>query len=134
MSKLNFSTERAEKNFERMRLTTKWLAVEMHLWASQQGVSITFTETWTTEEEDKKLKRTSDTHRTGRAFDIRTKDLKPEFIYKFIDHFETLYNEKMGAVGKDGPNLIFYKPHGTGPHLHVQIRRDYEQTNKKQAE
>lgn len=127
MSKLKFATEAAEKNFEKMKLSTKWLAVEMHVWASGKGVEIVFTATWSTPEEDKKLGRVSDTHRTGRAFDIRTRNLTPEFLAEFIEHFNTLYNEKMGAVTKDGPALIVHKPHGSGPHLHVQIRRDYEQ-------
>jgi hypothetical protein len=124
-SKLKFKDELAEKGFEKMKLTTKWLAVEMHLWALQHGVTLIFTATHSTAEEDKKLGRKSDTHRTGRAFDIRTKDLSPEFIEAFQTYFNTLYNEKMGAVTKEGPCLIVYKPHGTGPHFHVQIRRDY---------
>lgn len=108
-----------------MLLPTKWLAIEMHLWALAKGVSITFTETWTTKEEDLELKRVSDTHRTGRAFDIRTKDLTPEFVEEFKEHFTELYNSRMGAIVKGSPSLIVHKPHGTGPHLHVQIRRDY---------
>lgn len=127
-NKLKFSSALAEKNFERMLLPTKWLAIEMHLWALSQGVTLTFTETWTTKEEDLKRNRQSDTHRTGRAFDIRTKDLTPEFIEKFVEHFTEIYNSKMGAIVKDKPSLIVYRPHGTGPHFHVQIRRDYHET------
>lgn len=131
MSKLKFSSPAAEAGFEKMKLHTKWLAVEMHLWAEAEGHTLTFTATFSTPEEDKKLGRVSDTHRTGRAFDIRTRDLPAEFISKFIEHFNTLYNRTMGAVTKDGPNLIVHKPHGSGPHLHVQIRRDYEQKEKQ---
>lgn len=131
MSKLRFSSERAEKNFEKMKLHTKWLAVEMHVWAVQHGVTLTFTETYSTAAEDKALNRVSDTHRTGRAFDIRVKDLSPEFIELFQTHFNTLYNQSMGAVTKSGPQLIVYKPHGTGPHFHVQIRRGYGEEKQK---
>jgi hypothetical protein len=129
-NKLKFKDELTEQRFEKMKLTTKWLAVEMHLWALQHGVTLVFTATWSTAEDDKKLGRISDTHRTGRAFDIRTKDLSPEFLEAFQTYFNTLYNEKMGAVTKQGPALIVYKPHGTGPHFHVQIRRDYGESKK----
>lgn len=125
MSKLKFSSERAEKNFEKMLLSTKWLAVEMHLYALDKGVELTFTETWTTLSEDRALNRASDTHRTGRAFDIRTRNLTPEFIAEFIKYFTEKYNKTMGAINSQGPCLIVYKPHGTGPHFHVQIRRNY---------
>jgi hypothetical protein len=129
-NKMQFSDPSAEAGFEKMNLSTKWLAVEMHLWALDQGVQLTFTATWSSPEEDKKLGRVSDTHRTGRAFDIRTRDLSPEFIEKFQEHFNSLYKNSMGAVNKDGPCLIVFKPHGTGPHFHVQIRRDYESRRK----
>lgn len=122
---MKFSDQKAENNFEKMLLPTKWLAVEMHVWAEARGVHLTFTATWSTAEDDKKLGRVSDTHRTGRAFDIRTRDLTPEFIESFMRHFNDKYQEKMGAITKDGPALIVYKPHGTGPHFHVQIRRGY---------
>lgn len=127
-NKLRFKDESAEKNFEKMKLQTKWLAVEMHLWALNRGVTLVFTATYSTAEEDKKIGRVSDTHRTGRAFDIRTRGLDPEFLKDFIDHFNTLYRSEMGAVTKNGPVLIVDKTHGTGPHLHVQIRRDYDKT------
>lgn len=107
-----------------MRPVAQSLAKEMDEWAKAQGVDLVFTATATTLEEDRKLGRVSDTHRTGRAFDIRTSGLSQEFIHDFIQYFTTLY-PNLGAVsGKSGkPNLIHYKPHGTGPHFHVQIRR-----------
>lgn len=122
---MRFKDDKAEKNFEKMLLPTKWLAVEMHVWAESKGVTLTFTATWSTSEEDKVLGRVSDTHRTGRAFDIRTSDLSPEFIEEFMKHFNGKYQEKMGAVTPHGPVLILFKPHGTGPHFHVQIKRGY---------
>ncbi len=126
MSKLKFKDERAERGFEKMLLATKWLAIEMHLWALDRGVTLVFTATHSTKEEDQKLGRQSDTHRTGRAFDIRTRDLDPQFLKDFIKYFNELYKDKMGAVTKEGPSLIVDRTHGSGPHLHIQIRRNYE--------
>lgn len=120
---MNFNNKKTEERFVNMLPRTQKLAIEMDAWAREQGVELVFTETWTTATEDFKLNRQSDTHRTGRAFDIRTKNLSAEFIKKFIAYFTELYNEKYGAVTKSGPSLIVYRPHGTGPHFHVQIRR-----------
>jgi hypothetical protein len=120
---MKFKTEKARLGFSKMHPTAQRIAMLMEIWARDRGVELFVTETFTTEAEDKALKRQSDTHRTGRAFDIRTKDLTPEFIEDFLEYFMTLYNKKYGAVGKDGPCLIVYRPHGSGPHFHVQIRR-----------
>jgi hypothetical protein len=122
---MNFKSKEAAEGFELMHPAAQSLAKEMDEWSrDRHGVELVFTETFTTPEEDKKLGRVSDTHRTGRAFDIRTSDLSKEFIHDFIQYFTTLY-PNLGAIsGKSGkPNLIHYKPHGTGPHFHVQIRR-----------
>lgn len=122
---MNFKTQKAAEGFELMRPKAQEIAKEMAEWSLKvHGVELVFTETVSTLGEDQELGRVSDTHRTGRAFDIRTAGLSKEFIHDFIQYFTTLYG-RLGAVsGKTKkPNLIHYKPHGTGPHFHVQIRR-----------
>lgn len=121
---MNFKTKKAAERFKLMHPAAQALAEEMDRWAREQGVDLVFTATKSTLEEDKKLGRKSDTHRTGRAFDIRTKGLSQEFIYTFLERFNFEYGDSIGAITSDGiPKLIVYKPHGTGPHFHVQIRR-----------
>jgi hypothetical protein len=121
---MKFSNKKAESRFEQMTVTAQNLCKEMVRWSKDvHGIDLVITETWTTGAEDIKLNRESDTHRTGRAFDIRTRNLPDWFIPKFIEYFETLYGKKLGAVTKDGPKLIVHRPHGSGPHFHVQVRR-----------
>jgi len=121
---MNFKTKKAQEGFSLMHPVAQSLAVEMDEWAKEQEVDLVFTATVSSLEEDKKLGRKSDTHRTGRAFDIRTSNLSEEFISAFIERFNMLYGDSIGAIGSNGlPKLIVYRPHGTGPHFHVQIRR-----------
>lgn len=119
-----FKNAQVEARFIQMLVTTQTICNEMCRWSFDvHGIELVITETWTTGAEDIKLNRESDTHRTGRAFDIRTKNLPDWFKVRFLEHFRFLYEEKHGAVTKDGPNLIVDRPHGTGAHWHVQIKR-----------
>lgn len=121
---MKFKTPKVQERFVQMTKTAQDLATEMADWALQKwNVELVFVETWTTAAEDQKLNRVSDTHRTGRAFDIRTKNLKDDFKSAFLEHFRLLYNDKLGAVTPSGPSLIVDKPHGSGPHWHVQVKR-----------
>jgi hypothetical protein len=121
---MKFSNKRAEERFTQMTKTAQDLAKEMVEWSMEKhNVELVITETWTLAAEDHKLNRTSDTHRTGRAFDIRTRNLKDDFKSAFIEHFNFLYQQKLGAITPAGPVLIVDKPHGSGPHWHVQVKR-----------
>lgn len=121
---MKFSTKKAEERFIQMTVTAQNLAKEMVEWSKEKwDVDLVITETWTLAVEDHKLNRTSDTHRTGRAFDIRTRFLKDDFKAAFIEHFNFLYQQKLGAITPTGPVLIVDKPHGSGPHWHVQVKR-----------
>ena len=122
---MKFKSKIAEERFVLMHPQAQELASAMVEWARiNYDIELVITETRTTKTEDEALGRESDTHRTGRAFDIRTRDLPQEFIHDFIQYFSTLYGHLGAVSGKTNkPNLIHYKPHGTGPHFHVQIRR-----------
>lgn len=121
---MKFSNRKAEERFGQMTKTAQDLAKEMVEWSEEKwNVDLVITETWTLAAEDQKLNRQSDTHRTGRAFDIRTRNLKDDFKKAFLEHFRFLYNDKLGAITPTGPSLIVDKPHGSGPHWHVQVKR-----------
>lgn len=121
---MKFKNKKVEERFHNMTKTAQRLAGEMCAWALEyHGIELVITETWTLAAEDHKLGRVSDTHRTGRAFDIRTKNLPDWFKPKFIEHFNFLYQKRLGAQTKDGAVLIVDKAHGNGPHWHVQVRR-----------
>lgn len=121
---MKFKTKKVEERFIQMTKTAQDLATEMAEWSLEKwNVELVIVETWTTAAEDQKLNRVSDTHRTGRAFDVRTRNLKDDFKKAFIEHFNYLYQQKLGAITPSGPSLIVDKPHGSGPHWHVQVKR-----------
>lgn len=83
------------------------------------------TETFTTIEEDQALNRVSDSHRTGRAFDISARGWSEAQIQAFIDYFTDKYGH-MGALNYKGEeSLIVFHDSGTGPHFHVQLHRRF---------
>lgn len=123
---MKFKDHIAEERFDLMCNRAKELALEMDEWSqANYNIELILTATVSTRKEDEALGRISDTHRTGRAFDIRTRDLPASFIAEFCAYFRKKYNKELGASFKQAPSLIVYKPHGSGPHIHVQLKRSY---------
>lgn len=123
---MKFKTSEVEERFSLMHPQVQKLAQEMDEWTKEKyDIELTLTATTSNADEDKLLGRVSDTHRTGRAFDIRTSDLPDTLIAEFCAYFRKKYNNKLGALTGESRQLIVYKPHGTGPHLHVQLNRTF---------
>jgi hypothetical protein len=124
---MKFKDDIVAARFDDMHPRTQELAIEMDNWSVENyGKEITLTATTSTKEEDAHLGRKSDTHRTGRAFDVRVHDLRAEHIADLCAYFRKKY-PTLGAYSDNQHQLIVYKPHGTGPHLHVQLKRTYTQ-------
>lgn len=137
---MKFKDNKSQSRFELMAKRAQELAIEMDEWSQKKyGIELTITATVSTFEEDRALGRESDTHRTGRAFDIRIFDLPEGLVAELCAYFRRKY-PKLGAAVAGNYNLIVYKPHGSGPHLHVQIKRAYavviskDQLNGKEEE
>ena len=88
------------------------------------GIELTITATVSTIQEDKQLGRVSSTHRDRRAVDVRTRDLPDSLVAELCAYLRKKY-AKYGAVSGNAPQLVVYRPHGTGPHLHIQLNRKY---------
>ena len=111
--------------FDDMCDLAKIIATEMDAYSQKQyGIELTLTATVSTIQEDKELNRESDTHRSRRAWDIRVRDLPDSLIAELCSVFRKKYG-KFGAMVKGAAQLIVYKPHGSGPHLHCQLNRRY---------
>lgn len=122
---MKFKDDVIAARFDDMCDLAKKIAEDMDEYARKQyGIELTITATVSTSAEDKALGRQSDTHRTRRAFDVRTHDLPDELVAELCAVFRKKYG-KYGAVASAVPSLIVYRPHGTGPHLHVQLNRKY---------
>ena len=122
---MKFKTTEVETRFPDMADLAQRIANEIDLYAREKyKIELTITTTVSTKAEDVELSRTSDTHRTRRAFDIRTGDLPDELVAELCSVFRKKYG-RFGAVASSVPSLIVYKPHGTAEHLHVQLSRKY---------
>lgn len=122
---MKFKDDVIAARFEDMHELAQKIATEMDQWSVKTyGIELTITATCSDHREDKELGRQSDTHRTRRAWDIRVRDLPESLIAELCAYFRKKYN-KYGAVASNAPQLIVYKPHGTGPHLHCQLNRKY---------
>lgn len=122
---MKFKTKDVETRFTDMADLAQRIATEMDLYSQEKyGIELTITATVSTKFEDKELDRVSDTHRTRRAFDIRTGDLPDEVVAELCSVFRKKFG-RFGAVTSALPSLIVYRPHGTGQHLHVQLSRKY---------
>lgn len=122
---MKFKDEQIEERFKDLHPMAQKIAVDMDAWSVENfEKELTLTATCSTKAEDKLLGRASDTHRTRRAWDVRVIDLSEDHIAKLCAHFRKKYH-KHGAITGSGRELIVYKPHGTGPHLHCQLNRTY---------
>jgi hypothetical protein len=122
---MKFKDDIVAIRFEDMNKLAQTIAIDADEWSQKTyGIELTLTSTVSTGEEDKALGRVSDTHRTRRAFDIRTKNLLESFLAELTNYLNKKYG-KYGAVASAVPKLIVSKNHGTGPHLHIQLSRKY---------
>jgi hypothetical protein len=122
---MKFKDDVVAARYEDLHKYAKQLAEEMDKWSKDNhGTELTLTATVSSRDEDKELGRISDTHRTRRAFDIRTSNLSETLIEEMCTHFRKKY-KNLGATTSTGSQLIVNKPHGTGGHLHVQLNRKY---------
>jgi hypothetical protein len=122
---LKFKDDVVAARFNDMHPKTIEVAKFMDNWCQKNyKIELTITSTVSTGKEDRELQRISDTHRTGRAFDVRTKDLPDELVAELCSVTRKEYGT-LGAVASGNYSLIVYKPHGTFQHLHVQLNRKF---------
>lgn len=105
------------------------ILAEVLQWCDEHGISPLITETVTTLAEDEVLNRTSNTHRTARAFDLSTKGWSESLIDECVHFFSKRYF-KYAAVNAKGENiLVYHHDAGTGEHLHFQINSRFSIEN-----
>lgn len=125
---MNYKTELVEKRYELLHPIVKELLSTADKWSIEydgaNGVEepqgITLTETVTTPEEDKALKRESPAHSQARAADIRVKDWSPQKITAFQKFFNTKYLY-LGYIRKKAGTRILMYLHGEGDNIHIHM-------------
>ena len=121
-----FKSSKVEKRAQYLNPFAYTLMEVMIDWLRQKGIEPIVTDTVSTVKEDFTLGRKSQTHREGRAFDIRTIGWGNGMIKDFQSVFNKLYG-KHGAISKlsGEPHLILHHDTGSGPHMHVQLSKKY---------
>lgn len=91
-------------------------------WCQDRGVPYLVTETVTTLDEDRNLKRTSKGHRQGRAWDVSIRGWLDLAIREFIKEFSKRFEYVAATSPTTGkPALIVRHNNGNGDHMHVQL-------------
>lgn len=122
---INFKNEKDKYLFFKLHPLLIMVIGDIANYFREHEKDFTITATISTLEEDQELGRVSSSHRTRRAIDIRTTGIDEMFLKDCQNHFNFKYRW-LGAVNQLGHSeLIVYKPHGTGPHFHVQIHSKF---------
>lgn len=125
LTKDNFKTERAMEGFNKLVPQLQELCEAMWFFCAENEQPFMITETVTTDEEDKALKRVSDSHRSHRAVDIRTRGWPSEFREKFIKYFSEKYADIAATNSAGEKRLMVYHDSGFGEHIHCQLNREF---------
>ena len=118
----------------------EWLSVEAFmvrcdviLWARGKQLPVVISDAVSSLDEDEALKRTSSTHREGRAFDLSTRGWSKDHIDECVRVFGFKYRH-LAAIGGDGnPRLVYFHNAGTGDHLHFQVAKRFAMPVQKFA-
>lgn len=125
MSELLFKDAKVKYRYRFLCPLAQTVLQFMKEYCAERNQSLLITETVTTKFEDEQLKRVSDSHRTGRAFDVSIKEWSEQFIGDFCEKFENDF-KAIAATTKNGEKkLIVRHDSGHGDHLHVQLNRQF---------
>jgi hypothetical protein len=103
------------------------LVLDFIIFCHARNLPCVITDSVSTPAEDLQLKRKSDTHRSGRAFDASLRGWTEDSIKEVTEYFNKKYPD-LGARSSEDPNktrLVYAHNAGTGMHLHFQINRDH---------
>lgn len=128
---LKFKTKKIQDRFPLVHPLLQEILQDMSAWLKKKyNRDLTLSESVTTLEEDKRLKRVSTSHQEGRAVDgdVTPEDESPwskEITNEFVVHFGKKYDKTHGALSKSGVRkCVVFHNSGHGWHLHIQIGAD----------
>lgn len=102
------------------------ILTDMYSYCYDNNMEFVITDTISTIEEDRKLKRVSSTHRTHRAADIRIKNWDNLELKDFQNHFNQKYKDFASVNSSGEPRLVVIHDAGYGSHGHIQIHSRYK--------
>lgn len=130
-----FKHKKDHKRFMYLHPLILSVAFDMAHWCEIRNLPFVITSTVSTHDEDKKLKRRSKTHVSGRAFDMSLRD----WSEKDINLFRTEYNKRYSNIASIStytgqPTLIVRHNSGHGDHLHIQIHSKFSKNIELNAQ
>lgn len=122
-----FKTKKVHRRSLFMHPIVSLILIDMYWHCMARNVSFQVTETFTTKEEDEKINRLHDTHRTGRAFDlsVRGEGWGKKFRKEFCEHFNAKYRDVAAVSSSTLKPRLCVDHVGTAPHIHVQVARKF---------
>jgi hypothetical protein len=93
---------------------------------SKHNIDLVVTETITTEDEDKKLRRRSKSHQQGRAIDIRTRDIDPFIVQDLINYVNNKREYlRFHYMSKTGIKRLAFFHVGNAEHIHLALHSQF---------
>lgn len=123
---MEFKKDKDKDMFFLLNPVLQFIMMDINLWCSRNGMPCVVTDTISTIEDDKKLKRVSSSHREKRAVDLSASGWSLDNINALQNEFNNKYNY-YGAISKSTlkSNLVVYHNSGHGWHLHIQIHKRF---------
>jgi hypothetical protein len=122
---IEFKSDEIKSGFDKLHPLVKDIVKSVGEWSmAYDKKPITLTETLSTPERDKKLKRLSPAHSQGRAVDIRTIGMSKQKLILLMQTFSDKFKH-LGYLSQSGQRrLMYYHDNGNGPHIHLAIGLD----------
>jgi hypothetical protein len=124
-----FKTKKIHRRSLFMHPIMSLILIDMYWYCSSKGRPFMVTDTVSTLEEDKRINRMHDTHRTGRAFDISVKSWGKKFRREFCEYFNAKYINEAAFSASTLQRTLCVEHVGTARHIHVQVDRRFEVEN-----
>jgi len=129
---INFKDDYVKEGFNKLHPLVIDIVKAINNWSENYDKkSITLTESLSTPEQDKKLKRESPAHNQGRAVDIRTIDMSREKLVLLMQTFSDKFKHLGYLTQRGERRLMYYHNNGNGPHIHLAIGIDIIEKYKK---
>lgn len=100
---------------------------DMASWCNSRGIDFVVTDTISTEKKDKKLLRRSDSHRTRRAFDLRSRTFSKTEQDSFIEFFNSKYDMIASVSASDHVSrMVVLHGEGDNEHFHIALHSRFK--------
>jgi hypothetical protein len=126
---IEFKNEKDKMLFSLLHPAIIMIYSDLYLYAKEKhNVNLVVTQTISDKEQDQALNRVSDSHRTGRAIDIRTKDLDITIINDLVEYINTRWvYKKYHYTARSGVKRLAYYHVGSAEHIHLAIGAQFSQ-------